>query len=69
MELRSRGLLHTTYKVFVVAVLLQSVGLALLCGAYGQYAHDGLGLPKTKLAGKWRPVMKARLFQICVVDW
>ena len=54
VELRNRGLFHTTYKLFMAALLLQTSGVALLCAAYGRYAHDGIGLPKSKLAGTWR---------------
>ena len=52
VELRNRGLFHTTYKLFLAALLLQTAGLVLLCAAYGRYAHDGLGLPNSKLAGR-----------------
>ncbi|XP_037081075.1 transmembrane protein 145-like [Pollicipes pollicipes] len=51
-ELRSRGLFHTTYKLFMAAVLLQTAGLVLLFASYRCYANDGEGLPKIKLAGR-----------------
>ncbi|KAF0290831.1 Transmembrane protein 145 [Amphibalanus amphitrite] len=52
LELRNRGLFHTTYKLFMASLLLQTAGLALLCAAYARYAQDGVGLPKSKLIGR-----------------
>ena len=36
----------------MASLLLQTSGLVLLCAAYGRYAQDGIGLPKSKLFGE-----------------
>jgi hypothetical protein len=52
VELKARQLFHTTYKLFVVSVLLQEMGNILQCAAYVKYALDGIGFPRTKTLGK-----------------
>ncbi|XP_026476333.1 transmembrane protein 145-like [Ctenocephalides felis] len=43
VELRSRHLLHTTYKVFCTSVVLQEFGILANSIAYVKYALSGLG--------------------------
>jgi hypothetical protein len=52
VELKARQLFHTTYKLFVVSVLLQEMGNILQSAAYLKYALDGIGFPRTKTLGK-----------------
>jgi hypothetical protein len=52
VELKARQLFHTTYKLFVVSVLLQEMGNILQSAAYIKYALDGIGFPRTKTLGK-----------------
>lgn len=51
VELKCRQLLHTTYKLFLVSLALQTAGIMNLCMAYGNFASNGVGLPGVKLAG------------------
>lgn len=52
VELKSRQLLHSTYKLYVLSVLLQFIGILLEAMTYLKYAVNGIGLPKLKTAGK-----------------
>ncbi|KAJ4444911.1 hypothetical protein ANN_06710, partial [Periplaneta americana] len=52
VELKSRQLFHTTYKLFVVSVLLQETGNIFQTAAYIKYALDGVGFPRTKTFGR-----------------
>lgn len=51
VELKSRQLLHSTYKLFTLSVILQEAGIAFLCAAYIRYALDGVGFPTIKTIG------------------
>ncbi|XP_052121188.1 transmembrane protein 145-like [Frankliniella occidentalis] len=48
IELRSRQLLHATYKIFVFSVSLQSFGILFQSIAYIRYALDGVGFPRQR---------------------
>lgn len=52
VELKSRQLLHSTYKLFAFSVILQEVGITLQCAAYVRYAYDGVGFPIIKTLGR-----------------
>ena len=52
MELKSRQLFHTTYKLFVVSVLLQEMGNIFQSISYIKYALNGIGFPRTKTLGE-----------------
>ncbi|KAJ1520514.1 hypothetical protein ONE63_003637 [Megalurothrips usitatus] len=52
VELRSRQLLHATYKIFVSSVVLQSFGVLFQSIAYIRYAVDGVGFPRTRQLGR-----------------
>jgi hypothetical protein len=52
IELKSRQLLHTTYKIFVVSAIFQLFGIILTSAAYLKYAVNGLGPSKVRRAGK-----------------
>lgn len=52
VELRSRQLLHATYKIFVFSVVLQSLGVMFQSISYIRYALDGVGFPRTRQLGK-----------------
>ncbi|XP_063930443.1 transmembrane protein 145-like [Zophobas morio] len=51
IELKSRQLLHTTYKIFVVSAIFQLFGIILTSAAYLKYAINGLGPSKVKRFG------------------
>ncbi|EFA08479.2 transmembrane protein 145 isoform X1 [Tribolium castaneum] len=51
IELKSRQLLHTTYKIFVVSVIFQLFGIILTSAAYLKYAVNGLGPSPVKRGG------------------
>lgn len=40
--LRSRQLFHTTYKMYMVSLVLQVIFLLIMCINYGKYANDGI---------------------------
>lgn len=52
IELKSRQLLHSTYKLFVFSVMIQFFGIILTSMAYLKYAVNGAGAPKVKITGK-----------------
>lgn len=52
IELKSRQLLHTTYKLYVVSVFIQFFGIILHSMAYLKYAVNGVGAPSLKMIGK-----------------
>ncbi|KAK9720842.1 Rhodopsin-like GPCR transmembrane domain [Popillia japonica] len=51
IELKSRQLLHTTYKLYVVSVFIQFFGIILHSMAYLKYAVNGVGAPSLKMIG------------------
>lgn len=51
VELKSRQLLHSTYKLFVLSVLCQFLGICLQSIAYLKYAVVGLMPYKVKTIG------------------
>lgn len=51
VELKSRQLLHSTYKLFVFSVMLQFFGILLQSMAYLKYAINGIGFPNVKITG------------------
>ncbi|KAI4455348.1 intimal thickness receptor-related [Holotrichia oblita] len=51
IELKSRQLLHATYKLFVVSVFIQFFGVILHSMAYLKYAVNGVGAPSLKMLG------------------
>ncbi|XP_039297438.1 transmembrane protein 145-like [Nilaparvata lugens] len=52
MELKSKQLFHSTYKIFLSSVALQGFGIFNQCIAYSRYAMDGVGLPYTRDLGR-----------------
>lgn len=52
IELKSRQLLHTTYKLFAFSVVIQFFGIVLTSMAYLKYAANGVGAPNVKITGK-----------------
>lgn len=54
VELKSRQLLHSTYKLFVLSVLLEFFGILLQAMAYLKYAINGIGFPNVKITGEKR---------------
>ncbi|XP_068083223.1 transmembrane protein 145 [Anabrus simplex] len=52
VELKERQLYHTTYKLFVVAVVFQELGIVLQCAAYIRFALNGIGYPRTRTLGQ-----------------
>lgn len=51
IELKSRQLLHSTYKLFVFSVFLQFAGILLEAMAYLKYAVNGMGYANLKTTG------------------
>ena len=51
--LKTRQLLHTTYRLYMIVVLLQVGGLIFLCSHYARYGYDGVGFNNSKLIGKF----------------
>ncbi|XP_042227156.1 transmembrane protein 145-like isoform X2 [Homarus americanus] len=51
-ELKSRQLFHTTYRLYMVAIMAQIFGLVFLSLHYARYGFDGVGLPFSKLLGR-----------------
>jgi len=52
VELRARQFLHATYKIFIVSVILQELGIMLQLAAYAKYASVGEPFPRLKNLGK-----------------
>jgi len=52
VQLKSRQLLHTTFKLFWFSVLLHTGGLALSTFSYFSYGMNGYGSPSAKLTGR-----------------
>ena len=52
VQLKSRQLLHTTFKLFWFSVLLHTGGLALSTFNYFAYGMNGYGAPTAKLTGR-----------------
>lgn len=51
-ELKNRQLLHTTYRLYMVAVVAQVFALLFLSLHYARYGYDGRGFPVSKLIGE-----------------
>ncbi|KAF5277848.1 hypothetical protein FQR65_LT15911 [Abscondita terminalis] len=51
VELKSRQLLHSTYKLFVLSVIIQFFGIVLQTAAYLKFAVNGIGAPTAKTFG------------------
>ncbi|KAK8719339.1 hypothetical protein OTU49_014100 [Cherax quadricarinatus] len=51
-ELKSRQLFHTTYRLYLVSLMSQIIGLGFLILHYARYGFDGMGLPGSKLLGR-----------------
>ncbi|KAK6645038.1 hypothetical protein RUM43_001314 [Polyplax serrata] len=52
VELKARQFLHSTYKLFIVSVGFQELGVMCQCIAYVRYALDGTGHPRIKYFGQ-----------------
>ncbi|TMS36414.1 hypothetical protein L596_003582 [Steinernema carpocapsae] len=46
--LRSRNLLHQTYKLFFQALIFECISLFFMCITYSVYANNGVGMPLLK---------------------
>ncbi|KAG6459562.1 hypothetical protein O3G_MSEX011452 [Manduca sexta] len=53
VELKSRHLLHTTYKLFLVSIVTQHSGVMMQTLAYIKYAANGVGSPSTVVIGQF----------------
>ncbi|KAF2363818.1 Intimal thickness related receptor IRP [Trinorchestia longiramus] len=51
-ELKRRQMFHSTYRLYIYAIVLQVCGLVLMSAHYGRYGVDGFGFPYTKLLGR-----------------
>ncbi|CAH4036308.1 unnamed protein product [Pieris brassicae] len=53
VELRSRHLLHSTYKLFLISIVVQHCGVMLQTLANIRYASNGVGAPNSKIIGQF----------------
>ncbi|XP_035456493.2 uncharacterized protein LOC118280519 [Spodoptera frugiperda] len=53
VELKSRHLLHSTYKLFLMSVVSQHSGVMLQSLAYIRYAANGFGTDNAKIVGQF----------------
>ncbi|GBP42976.1 Transmembrane protein 145 [Eumeta japonica] len=53
VELKSRHLLHTTYKLFLMSIVSQHVGVTLRVIAYAKYAINGRGGEGARVFGEF----------------
>ncbi|XP_014256440.1 transmembrane protein 145-like [Cimex lectularius] len=67
MELKSRQMLHSTYKVYAFSVYLQTLGIFLQIIAYIRFAFDGIGLPKLKTLGRLSESASEVLFLVVLL--
>lgn len=60
-------MLHTTYKLFVASLLLETISLLSDCIAYGNYSRNGVGLPLVKLLGQMSRAASTLVFLLMLV--
>ncbi|KAI5640458.1 rhodopsin-like GPCR transmembrane domain-containing protein [Phthorimaea operculella] len=53
VELKSRHLLHSTYKLFLISIVAQHFGVVLQSLAYIKYASNGVGADNAKIVGQF----------------
>lgn len=53
VELKSRHLLHSTYKLFLVSIVFQHLGVLMESLAYIKYAANGIGSPNAVVVGQF----------------
>ncbi|XP_038219824.1 transmembrane protein 145-like [Zerene cesonia] len=53
VELRSRHLLHSTYKLFLISIVAQHCGVLMQALANIRYASNGVGAPNSKIIGQF----------------
>ncbi|XP_037875212.1 uncharacterized protein LOC105842284 [Bombyx mori] len=53
VELKTRHLLHSTYKLFLFSIVVQHCGIMMQCLAYIRYAGNGVGSPSTVTIGQF----------------
>ncbi|CAG4967306.1 unnamed protein product [Colias eurytheme] len=53
VELRSRHLLHSTYKLFLISIVAQHCGVLMQALANIRYASNGVGAPNAKIFGQF----------------
>ncbi|XP_026754438.1 transmembrane protein 145-like [Galleria mellonella] len=53
VELKSRHLLHSTYKLFLISIVAQHIGVVLQSLAYIRYAVNGVGSDNAKVFGQF----------------
>ncbi|KAK8764687.1 hypothetical protein V5799_032704 [Amblyomma americanum] len=63
----SRSYLHTTYKMFMVSVLCQLLGLLCLVTYYAMYADDGIGIAQLKLLGRVLSSVSTLVFLLLLI--
>ncbi|CAB3373468.1 Hypothetical predicted protein [Cloeon dipterum] len=67
VELRSRQLLHTTYRQFIVSVMLQTLGIGTQGFSYARYAGDGIGSPLLKDIGRFLEAASENIFLLMLM--
>lgn len=65
--LRSRQLLHTTYKMYVVSICLETVALLFAVIANGRYMQDGVGLSGSRLFSEVLDTVSTLVFQLLLI--
>ncbi|CAG9577154.1 unnamed protein product [Danaus chrysippus] len=53
VELKTRHLLHSTYKLFLISIVAQHFGVILQSLAGIRYAYNGIGNPASKVIGQF----------------
>jgi len=67
INLKSRQLYHSTYKLLLAAVFLHSLGATLLMFHYLTYGVNGVGLVRTKLIGRVLEAASEILFVLLLI--
>ncbi|RWS23974.1 transmembrane protein 145-like protein, partial [Leptotrombidium deliense] len=65
--LNSRRLLHNTYKLYLISLLTQCIGLVLLSIYYGLYAKNGFGCELLKLIGRAFQAISTLVFLLLLI--
>ncbi|XP_071175804.1 transmembrane protein 145-like isoform X4 [Mytilus edulis] len=65
--LKQRQLFHTTYKMFMVALLFWLVGLMFASISYGMYGGSGYEQPQTKVVGRIFSTISEMIFLLMLV--
>lgn len=65
--LYSRHYFHVTYKLYMVSMLFELVGLFFLCVHYGVYSEDGVGVEPLKTLGRAAEAVSTLIFLLLLI--